>query len=56
MTEQQKHPAPAKRTEVILKKAHTHGGVLYELEEDKPPPKIKVTDKQKAWLTERGII
>lgn len=49
-----KEPAP--RTEVKLKKPHTHGGKYYDAEAVKAGVTIKVTAKQKARLTKHGII
>lgn len=49
MAEKKKEPAP--RTEVKLKKHHTHGGEAKE-----PGDTIMVTERQKERLEKRGII
>ena len=47
---------PPKMVKATLKKNHTHQGIQYTVEKDKEPPEIEVTEKQAAWLKERGIV
>ncbi len=44
-------PTPAERVTVTLKKPHSHGG-----QDGQPGDKIEVTPRQKAWLSEIGVI
>jgi len=47
---------PAPRTEVALKKPHTHAGKYYDEAVIKKGVKINVTEKQKAFLKSQDII
>lgn len=56
MTEQKKQANPAPRSEVTLKKPHTHAGQYYDQAAVKKGVKINVTDSQKKWLKAQDII
>jgi hypothetical protein len=56
MSEQKKPASPAPRSEVTLKKPHTHAGEYYDAKAVKDGVKINVTDSQKAWLKAQDII
>ena len=56
MSDKEKKVEPAPRTEVKLKKPHTHAGVYYDQAAIKKGAKINVTEGQKQWLLEQDII
>ena len=47
---------PATRTEVTLKKPHTHAGKYFDEAAIKKGVKINVTEKQKVFLKSQDII
>jgi len=51
-----KPQAPAEKVKAPLKKSHTHAGQHYEVAEGRKAPEIEVTERQKKWLAERGIV
>lgn len=56
MSEQKKQTTPASRSEVTLKKPHTHAGTFYDEAAVKKGAKINVTEKQKTFLRSQNII